>query len=106
MTVYRSCPLIKQTMQYWFLLVFLLVAVEAAIVGVDIGSEYIRVGIAESNAPIRMVLNEQSSAKTLNAIVVKGSNETYVGERAKKFVSSCLILTKRYLVLGIHYLEI
>jgi molecular chaperone DnaK (HSP70) len=65
----------------------LVVVTTAAIVGVDLGSEVIKVGVSVRNEPIHLALNEQSSAKTTHAIVLKGNNEVYIGEGAKKHVS-------------------
>jgi len=56
--------------------------VSAAVIGIDLGTEFIKIGIVKPGAPVDAVLNEQSKRKT-PAMVGWRNTERHVGESAK-----------------------
>lgn len=56
------------------------------VLGIDIGSEYIKVGIARPRHPIDIVLNEQTKRKTPAVVAFRDGTERYLGESAKALV--------------------
>ncbi|KAG2377675.1 hypothetical protein C9374_009191 [Naegleria lovaniensis] len=59
---------------------------QGPIVGIDLGSRWLKVGIAKSGSPIDLVLNEQSKRKTSNIIGFRGQDR-YIGEAGYTMVA-------------------
>ncbi|KAF0983425.1 hypothetical protein FDP41_010490 [Naegleria fowleri] len=59
---------------------------QGPIVGIDLGSRWLKVGIAKSGSPIDLVLNEQSKRKTSNIIGFRGKDR-YIGEAGYTMVA-------------------
>jgi molecular chaperone DnaK (HSP70) len=64
------------------LLALLYTVTNAAVIGIDLGSDTFKIGIAKSGAPIDLVLNEQSKRKTSTMVGFRGDYERYLGENA------------------------
>jgi len=72
----------RTTFAIAFILLFFVSLARGALVGVDFGSETIKVSVvARGQTPIAIAVNEISKRKTTNAIAF-ASNERFVGERA------------------------
>lgn len=56
------------------------------VIGIDIGSEFIKVGIARPRHPIDIVLNEQTKRKTPAVVAFRDGTERFLGESAKSLV--------------------
>jgi hypoxia up-regulated 1 len=54
----------------------------AAVIGIDLGTEWIKVGLVKSGSPIDVVLNEQSKRKTAFMVGFRDSDR-YFGEAAR-----------------------
>ena len=64
------------------LLTLCVACTSAAVIGIDLGTEFIKIGIAKPGSPVDVVLNEQSKRKTPAMIGWRGS-ERHFGEPAK-----------------------
>ena len=59
---------------------------QAPVIGIDLGSRWLKVGIAKAGSPIDLVLNEQSKRKTSNIIGFR-EKDRFVGEAAYTMVA-------------------
>lgn len=60
----------------------LFVHTNAAVIGIDLGTEFIKVGIVKPGSPVDVVLNEQSKRKTPSTVGWR-LKERHLGESAK-----------------------
>lgn len=72
----------RKTLISVLLVVLLACCVSAAVIGIDLGTEFIKIGIVKPGAPVDAVLNEQSKRKTPAMVGWRGT-ERHVGEAAK-----------------------
>lgn len=63
------------------LLVLTIISVKLSLIGIDVGSKYIRVGLEENPQGDKIVENEISKRKTDNKIAIC-SEAVYIGESA------------------------
>jgi len=80
-----------------FILSLYCIAVHAAVIGIDLGTDTFKIGIAKSGAPIDLVLNEQSKRKTTSMVGFRGENERYLGENALQQATRFPDMMFRYL---------
>ena len=76
----------KLLIVFALLLVIAVSCIQAAVIGIDVGTEYIKVGIVKPGSPIDMVLNEQSKRKTSAFIGYRGQERLF-GYNARQMVS-------------------
>lgn len=55
---------------------------------IDLGSEFIKIGIVKPGVPMEIVLNKESRRKTPNILVIR-NNERLFAEAAAAIVSYC-----------------
>ncbi|KAL9642388.1 hypothetical protein ABK040_014231 [Willaertia magna] len=69
----------------FFLTYFINNSYQGPLIGIDLGSRWLKVGIAKIGTPIDLVLNEQSKRKTSNIIGFR-DEDRYIGESAYNMV--------------------
>ncbi|KAL0491806.1 HSP70 [Acrasis kona] len=81
----------------FFIISLFFIAANAAVIGIDLGTDTFKIGIAKSGAPIDLVLNEQSKRKTTTMVGFRGENERYLGENALQQATRFPDMMFRYL---------
>lgn len=62
------------------------IAYQRAVIGIDLGTEFLKIGLVKPGTPIDIVLNEQSKRKT-ESIVAFDGDERFIGMLANAKVS-------------------
>src|SRR3989338_1649980 len=82
----------KTFIGYFIVILILLISLfisssqQASLIGIDLGSRWLKIGIAKTGSPIDLVLNEQSKRKTSNIIGFR-DEDRYVGEAGYTMVA-------------------
>lgn len=82
----------------WNFLIFIIlllctqIAHQRAVIGIDLGTEFLKIGLVKPGTPIDIVLNEQSKRKT-ESVIAFDDDERFIGMLANEKVSGLCKLT-------------